>query len=403
MNNRIDNNGIKWIFCSLLIGLAGCGGGGGGSTPPSPSLSSNMPASAFDDETIVVTVTARNFGSGGITYNATSNSLSIQQGNADNQFVITGVSSVPGNHTISFSASDTSGKSATLNSSIRINVVATGWWSTTSLSVDGVAVDDVSADALVTREGRVYLGSSTNGIWGEKCLGSSSTSAATLTFEVWCAGAPDGYQVTDENYRITGELEINRSIALGTYSVYESSGALLGTVDVDMERRDPYQDVGQPAPTTPRGVYAGIEEANIFELITVDSSGDIAPNVPGGNCDVDGSVASVNINLDEGNDYVSRGIFDVMPISQTGCVNPSGNFFTGNRDIVAGEGILQFMPGAWFGLPREDELLFIELSDSVSSYGGIPSSMVYIRVCSASGDATPFADFYGFADQCSGQ
>jgi len=403
MNNRIDNNGIKWIFCSLLIGLAGCGGGGGGSTPPSPSLSSNMPASAFDDETIVVTVTARNFGSGGITYNATSNSLSIQQGNADNQFVITGVSSVPGNHTISFSASDTSGKSATLNSSIRINVVATGWWSTTSLSVDGVAVDDVSADALVTREGRVYLGSSTNGIWGEKCLGSSSTSAATLTFEVWCAEAPDGYQVTDENYRITGELEINRSIALGTYSVYESSGALLGTVDVDMERRDPYQEVGQPAPTTPRGVYAGIEEANIFELITVDSSGDIAPNVPGGNCDVDGSVASVNINLDEGNDYVSRGIFDVMPISQTGCVNPSGNFYTGNRDIVAGEGILQFIPGAWFGFPREDELLYIELSDSVSSYGGIPSSLLYFRVCSASGDATPFADFSGFADQCSGQ
>ena len=403
MNNRIDNNGIKWIFCSLLIGLAGCGGGGGGSTPPSPSLSSNMPASAFDDETIVVTVTARNFGSGGITYNATSNSLSIQQGNADNQFVITGVSSVPGNHTISFSASDTSGKSATLNSSIRINVVATGWWSTTSLSVDGVAVDDVSAEGLVTREGRVYLGSSTNGIWGEKCLGSSSTSAATLTFEVWCAGAPDGYQVTDENYRITGELEINRSIALGTYSVYESSGALLGTVDVDMERRDPYQEVGQPAPTSPRGVYVGIEEANILELITVDSSGDIAPNVPGGNCDVDGSVASVNINLDEGNDYVSRGIFDVMPISQTGCVNPSGNLSTGNRDIVAGEGILQFIPGAWYGLPREDEVLLIQLSDSVSSYGGIPSSLLYFRVCSASGDATPFADFWGFADQCSGQ
>ena len=170
-----------------------------------------------------------------------------------------------------------------------------------------------------------------------------------------------------------------------------------------MERRDPYQAVGQPAPTTPRGVYVGGSEANFFELITVDSSGDIAPNVPGGNCDVDGSVASVNINLDEGNDYVSRGIFDVMPISQTGCVNPSGNFYTGNRDIVAGEGILQFIPGAWYGRPREDEVLLIQLSDSVSSYGGIPSSLGYFRVCSASGDATPFADFSGFADQCSGQ
>lgn len=387
----------------ILSVLQGCGGGGGGSSPPSPSLSSNLPSSAFDDETVVVTVTARNFGSGGITYNATSNSLSIEQGNSNNQFVIRGVNSVPGNHTITFSASDTSGKSATLNSSIRINVVATGYWVTTSLSIDGVAVYDVRAGALVTREGRVYLESFTNEVWDEKCFGSSSTSEATFTFEVWCAGAPDGYQVTDENYRVTGELEIDRSIALGTYSVYESSGALLGTVDVDMERVDRYQDVDQPAPTTPRGVYAGVVEANLFEIITVDSSGDIAPNPIGGNCDVDGSVASVNINLDEGNDYVSRGIFDVKPISQTGCVASSGNFFTGNRDIVAGEGILQFYPGAWYGYPPEDELLFVELSDSVSSYGGIPSSLVYFRVCSASGDATPFANFYGFADQCSGQ
>ena len=98
----------------MVIALSGCGGGGG-SSPPSPSISSNLPSTAFDDETIAITVTARNFGSGEITYNATSNSLSIEQGNSSNQFVIRGYDSELGNHTISFSASDTSGKSATLN------------------------------------------------------------------------------------------------------------------------------------------------------------------------------------------------------------------------------------------------------------------------------------------------
>ena len=128
-------NRISVLYFYMVIALAACSGGGD-FFPPSPSLSSNLPSTAFDDETIVVTVTARNFGSGETTYNATSNSLSIEQGDADNQFVITGKTSVPGNHTISFSASDTSGKSATLNSSIRIDAVVTGWWETTSLSIN---------------------------------------------------------------------------------------------------------------------------------------------------------------------------------------------------------------------------------------------------------------------------
>ena len=122
-----DRKILAIYFTLIVIALAGCSGGGG-SSPPSPSLSSNLPSTAFDDETIVVTVTARNFGSDETTYNATSNSLSIDQGNSNNQFVIRGVNSAPGNHTITFSASDTSGKSATLNSTIRIDAVAAGDW-----------------------------------------------------------------------------------------------------------------------------------------------------------------------------------------------------------------------------------------------------------------------------------
>ena len=240
----------------ILSVLQGCGGGGGGSSPPSPSLSSNLPSSAFDDETIVVSVTARNFGSGGITYNATSNSLSIQQGDSDNQFVITGVSSVPGNHTISFSASDTSGKSATLSASIRIDAVVTGNWSTTSITADGVPVYDVRGYASISRGGTIYLSSTTDELFDEeKCFGSSSISAATLTFEAWCAYAPDGYWVTDENYRLTGKLEIDGSLAVGTYSLYTSSGGLQGTADVELERNDYYALVEQVAPASPEGIY----------------------------------------------------------------------------------------------------------------------------------------------------
>ena len=393
----------------ILSVLQGCGGGGGGSSPPSPSLSSNLPSSAFDDETIVVSVTARNFGSGGITYNATSNSLSIQQGDSDNQFVITGVSSVPGSHTISFSASDTSGKRATLSASIRIDAVATGLWSTTSIGADGVPVYDVRGYASITRGGKIYLTSTTETPSGElldeKCFGSSSVSAATLTFEVWCAYAPDGYEVTDENYRLTGELEIDGSLAFGTYSLYTSSGGLQGTADVELERTDYYKLTEQVAPASPEGVYGRWSPYDLFkvvELISIDSEGNIAPIQSGGDCDVDGLVTAVDIELLEGNDYVDSGIFDAKPVSQIGC-RGSGNFVTGNRDIVSGEGQLIFIPMAYYGLPPDFEVLVIRMSDSTNSYGGIPSQLNYWRLCSASGEATGLAHYNGYADQCSGQ
>ena len=387
----------------MVVALSGCGGGGGGSSPPSPSVSSNLPSAAFDDETIVVTVTARNFGSGDITYNATSNSLSIEQGNSSNQFVIRGYDSELGNHTISFSASDPSGKSATLNSTIRIDAVVTGFWQTQSLSLDGISTDDISASIVVSREGRVYLEAYTYGYWDEKCFGSGSISVTTLSFEVWCANFPDGYQVTDENYRLAGEIEVDGDYARGEYSLYGASGGLLGTVDAQLERLDLYGISGLLAPSDAKGVYLGNSDANYDELIAIDNDGRISPVEPGGTCDVEGSVAQVDIDLIEGNTYISRGIYDARPLSQRGCIDPNGNALTGNRDILSGEGILLFISGIYWGWTPDDDKLFIFMSDSVNSYGGIPSFHEYWRVCTASGDATEFAYAYGFYGVCSSQ
>ena len=387
----------------VVIALSGCGGGGGGSSPPSPSVSSNLPSTAFDDETIVMTVTARNFGSGEITYNATSNSLSIEQGNSGNQFVIRGYDSEVGNHTISFSASDTSGKSATLNSTIRIDAVVEGWWQTTSLSLDGAYAGDIAANIFISREGRVYLDGYTDGYWDEKCFGSGSISVTTFSFEVWCASFPDGYTVTDENYRLTGDIEVDEAFASGEYSLYSTSGGLMGTLDVEMQRFDLYELLGLSAPSDAQGVFVGDSYANYDELIAIDSVGRISPLEPGGKCDVEGSVAQVDVKRRQGNTYISRGIFDARPLSQRGCINADGNVFTGNRDILSGEGILFFMSGIVWGWTADDDKLFILMSDSANSYGGIPSVLPYYRVCTASGDATEFAYAYGFSGVCSGQ
>ncbi len=396
-----DRKILAIYFTLIVIALAGCSGGGG-SSPPSPSLSSNLPSTAFDDETIVVTVTARNFGSDGTTYNATSNSLSIEQGNSNNQFVIRGYDSEVGNHTISFSASDTSGKSATLNSTIRIDTVATGWWSTTSLSISGISADYKYATIFVSREGRIYLEGFTDGYWDEKCFGSSSISVTTLSFEMWCAYSP-GDQVTDENYRLSGQLELAEYYASGEYSIYNSSGGLDARVDVEMERFDLYELAGLTGPLDAKGVYVGYADANWFELIAVDSVGRISPVEPGGTCDVEGSVAQVDIDFIQGNTYISRGVFDARPLSQRGCLDPYGNYWTGNRDILSGEGALLLYPAGFFGYDWDDELLYIVISESSNSYGGIPSGLPYVRVCTASGYATPYAYFYGLSGYCSGQ
>ena len=149
-------------------------------------------------------------------------------------------------------------------------------------------------------------------------------------------------------------------------------------------------------------MYANAYESGFGELITIDSSGNVSPAVVGGNCDVDGTVAPVDIDLILGNDYVDRGVFDARSLSQRGCTE-YGDLSTGNRDIIGGEGILEFLPGAIYGFPPNDEVLWLYMSDSVTSYGGIPSSIPYIRVCTASGDPTPFSDAFGFSGACSGQ
>lgn len=396
-----------WLSSVAAILLASCGGGGSSSTP-SPSLSSNLPSSAFDDETVVVTVTARNFGVEATTYTATSNSLPIQQGDADNQFVITDSASVPGNHTITFSASDTSGKSATLRASIRIDVVATGIWQITSVSVDGIVDEDTRAEATVSRGGRIYLVAGTDRELDEKCFGSNATTGKILTFEIWCADTDDGYQVDEEGYRITGELEIDGEIASGEYTLYASSGGLLGVANVDMERINFYQllyqvlGIVQEAPTSATGAYfyVGPSGGSSGEFITVDSSGNVTPYLPGGSCEIDGYVAPVDIALKEEDEYVSTGILDATPISQTGCRSNDGNFPTGNRDIAAGEGIISFIPGVAYGFQPQDEVLWIYLSDSANSYGGVASELPFLRVCSADGSVTPFGVMFGFAEIC---
>ena len=396
-----------WIIALSLVGCGGGGGGGGGGTISStPSLSTNLPSTAFDDETIVITVNTRNFGTGVTTFNATSNSLTIAQGNTNNQFVVTGVSSTPGNHTITFSASDTSGANASLNSSIRIDAVPTGYWRVTSLIVEGEPFYDYSMYSVITRNGRVSNFAATLQDDGsyvyEKCMGSHSISSRTLTFESWCADSVDQYQVDEENYRIAGEVVLNGDAASGTYSVYESNGAFLGRADVELFRSNNYNDIGLAAPETAAGVYVGALYPNSNTILSISNLGGITSTSLDNSCIVEGSVAPVSVNLAEGNDYRDQGIFDGVPLSQIGCVDDAGDYLTGNRDIIAGEGILEIVNGSYFNFATDDDVLFIYMTASVNSYSGMPSRQPYLRVCTAQGNATPFANSAGFANLCAG-
>jgi hypothetical protein len=397
----------------LLFVLHGCGGGGGGggSSTPVPSLTTNLPSSAFDDETIVINVSTRNFGTGDKTYNATSNTLTIAEGNADNQFVIDGIYSDPGNHTINFSASDSSGASASLSASIRIDVVPTGVWEVTSLIVDGQSFSDSYMFSTITRGGRVFSYAATLQDDGsyvyEKCLGTQSTSVSNLTFEAWCGDSVDGFQVDEQNYRITGDLNLAGDLASGTYSVYESNGAYLGQADVQLQRFNTHSDQGLTAPQSAAGVFIGAgsswvaaSEANAGVILSIDAAGNITSNSSDGSCVIEGSVAPVNVELNEGNDFVRRGIFDGVPLSQFGCFE-AGNFGSGNRNISSGEGILELFPGIYNGGAIDDEELWIYMSESTNSYTGIPSVQIFLRACTASGNPTSYAIFSGRTGLCS--
>ena len=393
----------KLLIFACLSTIAACGGGGGGgggvSSPPSPSLTTNLPSSAFDDETIVVTVNARNFGTGVKTYNATSNSLTIVQGNADNEFVIDGIYSDPGSHTITFSASDTSGANASLNSSIRIDAVPTGFWSVTSVIVGGESlIDGFVMFSTISRGGRIFSYARTLQDDGsyvyEKCFGGHSISTRNLTFEAWCGDSIDRTYVDEENYRISGSVVLTDDFASGTYSVYESSGALLGQADVELERQNPHSDLGLAAPSDLAGVYIGsggwwpgASNSSGNRILTIDDLGNIASSSTDGGCVIEGSVAQSSVELNDGNDFVQRGIFDGVPLSQIGCFD-EGNFGSGNRDILAGEGILELYPSYYDGFALDDEELWIYMSDSANSYTGIPSVHIYYRLCAADGTLT---------------
>ena len=389
---------------SLVLHGCGGGGGGGGSSTPVPSLTTNLPSSAFDDETIVINVSTRNFGTGDKTYNATSNTLTIVEGNAENQFVIDGIYSDPGNHTINFSASDGSGTSASLSASIRIDAVPTGFWEVTSAVVEGEPVVDSILSVVVTRGGRVFLQARTDQYDGtyvyEKCFGSYSISVRNLTFDSWCADSIDGNQVDEENYRVSGSVVVDGATNSGSYSVYESDGSYLGEVNVELARFDSHSTQGLTAPASAEGVFAGASSFNM--ILSIDNVGRITSSPVDGDCVIDGSVTPVNVEINDGNDFLRLGIFDGVPLSQIGCVDSLGNWFTGNRNISAGEGILQLVPGIYYGGALDDEVLWIYMSDSANSYTGVPSDHPFLRVCSASGNPTSFAIAEGLTGLCSG-
>lgn len=388
---------IPSIIFSLILGCGGGGGGGGGSSAPTPSLSTNLPPSAFQDERLVITVNARNFGAGEITYNATSNSLGIEQGSAANQFVITDVDSL-GNHTITFSASSTSGSNATLNSTIRIDVVPTGYWQVTSIDGQDAASVGAYLYSVVTRNGRVFSGASTDQGDGtfvdEKCMGSHSISGSNLSFESWCVDTVDGVVVDEENYRLTGDVTLDvGGFGFGTYSVYDITGAEVFSAPIELRRFDSYINLGLSAPQSATGIYWGPTDM----ILEIDNVGNITTTVPGTDgCVVQGSAPRPDKDF-------NLGIFDAPRLEQTSC-NASGNWFTGNRDIAAGEGILEFRNGAYFsGGTFDDELLLIMLTESVNSYTGIPSVQPFFRLCTAGGELTPFAGNIPWFQQCSTQ
>ena len=376
---------------TLALYLVGCGGGGGSSSPPTPSLTTNLPSSAFEDESIVVTVTAKNFGADQITYSANSNTLFIEQGASTNQFVLRGVDTEVGNHTISFSASDTSGRNATSNASIRIDVVPTGYWEMTSASVGEQEIADLFITTTVSREGLISVRSSFDGeVFNEKCFGSGSSSAATFTFEAWCVESFDGSTVRDEDwqgYRIAGEVLITGRSATGTYTLFNPSGGQESVLNIELDAEYSDRFLFSEAPTNPKGIYVGLFSDGL-EFFEIDGSGLITTPDPQGVCEIGGSIVPIDSQLKSSAAYRDIAIYDVANFSQIGCVEPNRNFITGNRNIAAGVGHFFLVRGEVFGGGPLDEGLDIRASDSSTSYKGIPTRMVLFRVCSPGGETT---------------
>ena len=118
---------------------------------------------------------------------------------------------------------------------------------------------------------------------------------------------------------------------------------------------------------------------------------------------IEGSVAQSSVELDEVNGFIRRGIFNGVPYSQIGCFD-DGNFGSGNRDIVAGEGSIDLYPLGDDGVAVDDASLWIYMTDSANSYTGIPSVHIFDRICIATGTPTAIAQqsFSNLTDLCSG-
>ena len=157
--------------------------------------------------------------------------------------------------------------------------------------------------------------------------------------------------MTDENYRLTGEIDLGGSVA--SESIHYSSSVVSGTVDVEMERPIFMYFMGCRRLTVPR-LYANAYQSGFGELITIDSSGNLSPVEVGGNCDVDGTVAPVDIDVLVDSGYVNRGVLTPDHYLKEGVLSTETS--TGNRDIIGGEGILEFLPGAVYGFPPNDEV-----------------------------------------------
>ena len=393
----------RLMFVFAVFVMTGCGGGGGGSAPPSPRIAVDLVPNALDDENVSVSISTQNFDSSPITYNATSSTIFISPGTSPNSFVILGEDSNPGRHTITFSASQASGASATLNRTIEIRAVPTGAYTLRNVSVDGQSIPGLSADVYVTRSGVIAMRTFTDGEFTEKCFGRGTTTEITFSFELWCALAEDTFNVDEQDYRIAGELQIYDNNLEGSFSLYNSAGGIDYTASVLFERFDFYANVGLLPPAAPSlaGDYYGLYGYNTGQALRVDSTGTLL-TLNSDSCEISGSIRTPVENVVETSAYVERGIFDLDAFSQTSCNSSLGDFQTGNRDFSGGQGVTFTVPGPYWGGAVSDELLVIQANQSLSSPSGVPSELIYLKICDLQGVLTPFGQFFTNAPQSFG-
>ncbi len=384
------------IVFSLSILLGACGGGGGSSSPPMPRISVDLASNAFDDENLSIAISTQNFDSSPITYNATSSTIFISPGTEPNKFEILGEDSSPGRHTITLSATQASGASATLNTTLEIHGVATGHYNLMDMSVAGQPITDIDAAIVITRSGVIAMRVFTNGEFTEKCFGNSTVELSNLSFELWCALAEDGFNTDEQGYRIAGEVELYTDVLDGFFSLYNSAGGIEYTADVSFARIDFYTALGaglsSPAAASLTGEYLGALDYNFNQNVSIDATSRLL-TLTNDTCQISGPLRIPVDNPPETSGYVERGIFDLGSFAQSDCNSPTGDFRTGNRNFSNGIGIAFTVPGPYWGGAFDDELLVIFANQSSSSPSGITSEHILYKMCNLQGELTPFGQF----------